>query len=1588
MTTQPSTPEKNGNQVLLFIFLKKIGRFFGWLLGFLLILFILFNLFLRIPYFQRSAVHSLSFAISTIVGTPITLDRISLSGLTEFKINKFYLEDPDGDTLIYADKVFARLHPNILKIFTRGLIIHQLNITDAKIYSKKLNDYDANSLDRLLKRFPNNKKSLKVNAFKVYPEYFSLKRITLIQNEPNQQRYYKIFLPLLHVSLDRQYGKGAGLTLQDIALFHPKVLIKSWKNKDTFKVDEPFVLPSLAFSWKKLHIENGQFIFLNKKNQTQINNLNVEITNACYLNGIAEARINYLSFSNPDLPELRHLSVNQLSLLENKFLGKNLSLQWGSSAVQGDFTFSADNLFDFNNLKDKIQLDLNLSDNKLYFKEIVALLPDKFNKQALGIIENDYIRFSGNIKGNAKKLVASNLKIKLSDGSAFDGKLNLRYLLVPKEEILNVKCNNLYIAPPALKKTIAIFSLDSTLSKFGYLRFNGFFDGFLNNFVATGNIKTDVGTAKLDMQLNVAGGKEFATYAGSIQINDFTLGKFLNQSDIGNISLQATLSEGKGLTYQTASANISAVIKEIGIKKYIYKDARLNGSLKANKFNGKFNIADENIDVNFDGLIDFTDQKIPKYEFVLDVRKLNLQDLLISKNPWTINGSAVISVKNKKWSDLEGLAVLSGLELRRDTAAYFLDHFALFSRLDGDGNKKVEIQSDVLEADFKGNFDIEKIPGAISLFLIEAFPEFSSSLAFKKPKNISDAFNMTFQAKIKKSDGWESLFLPQLSNLDGSELKGEINVKEKYSKLSLNIPNIHFKDIAVNDLYAGFYLNQGKGQFDASFSKLNIGEKITLPPFVFISNVNKEEIHFQTRLGEDQKYVNPLLELNGKLFPTQNGKMAVQFGSNSFYFLANKWKVDPKNLMLISSDNYDIQHLAFYAKDQELKLETFKQKGLKVSFKNLALSRIDSLIKFTIKFSGKLNAELSFEDWKGFKNLSFKAKSDALLMNKKDWGSLLVKAERPTENHPLSAQFSLIKGNSSLHLSAFYNVKDFDSNKEKQKGYFDLQLNAYHFPNYFAAYFLEGIMSNIEGKFDADIHFDGKFPALNTRGAIFLSAGGVTVDYLKTRYTFNPTMVPVNNQLFDLTGGILYDKYNHSAQITGGVSHNYLKKFGFKAKLSSKRFLCLDTQKGDNPTYYGQAIGTGDVVFSGTFKLPDIYVKASVSDSTKVVIPISSEIVTQSIKNMRFVNKLKEKTVNKNAIAKPIVKGLSFDMDLEAKAGAMLEMVFNEQTGDVLKVTGRGGVRLSVLRNDPFKMFGDISIDDGSYLFTYLAFNKEFRLRPRGTISWNGDPYKAIINIEATYENIMASTAVLIQDFLVAASQNVKSEASQNTQVVLLLKLQGDLFKPNINFDIIFPSLQGALKNYVDSKLRILKQDQNELNKQVFGLIIAGQFLPTIFTMSETAIVYNTVSEFISNQFSLIVNKLIANLLGGEGKNSGTNFDIAFNRNPNFVITDLKAGNELQVSLKQSLFNDRITVMVGGNLDNNFFGSSSQSTTFLGNDLAVEYNLNKDKSLKFRVYQKLQPDFSGRRLRFGAGISYRKEFESFADFINSLKKND
>jgi hypothetical protein len=70
------------------------------------------------------------------------------------------------------------------------------------------------------------------------------------------------------------------------------------------------------------------------------------------------------------------------------------------------------------------------------------------------------------------------------------------------------------------------------------------------------------------------------------------------------------------------------------------------------------------------------------------------------------------------------------------------------------GRKRVEIQSEIVEADFQGNFDMEKIPNAVKNLFFDAFPNFAKALSWKRTKNIPDDFDIVFNARIKKRENW------------------------------------------------------------------------------------------------------------------------------------------------------------------------------------------------------------------------------------------------------------------------------------------------------------------------------------------------------------------------------------------------------------------------------------------------------------------------------------------------------------------------------------------------------------------------------------------------------------------------------------------------------------------------------------------------------------------------------------------------------------------------------------------------------------------------------------------------------------------
>ena len=433
--------------------------------------------------------------------------------------------------------------------------------------------------------------------------------------------------------------------------------------------------------------------------------------------------------------------------------------------------------------------------------------------------------------------------------------------------------------------------------------------------------------------------------------------------------------------------------------------------------------------------------------------------------------------------------------------------------------------------------------------------------------------------------------------------------------------------------------------------------------------------------------------------------------------------------------------------------------------------------------------------------------------------------------------------------------------------------------------------------------------------------------------------------------------------------------------------MALNTTVKDNPTYYGQAIGSANVSFSGEIDRPTIDVTAVTADGTNLVMPIEYQTNASESNFVEFVSRDDES--GKPDTVSTALKGIALNLALSATEDAHIKIIFDEQAGDILQGYGRGNMNIKLLRTGELIVYGDYLISEGDYLFTLLdVVNKPFVVKEGGTIRWTGDPVNALIDLDAEYKGLYAPLTNLVAEYI---SEEQRQEAGRNTKVDLSMNLKGSLLAPKISFDISFPELTGELKSIVDNKMRAISSDPQELNQQVFGLVVFGGFMPLetgkgpqVANLGNSTI--NTLSELFSNHLSSIVSNLLNDLVEDVDFISGIDFDIAYSQTlglkGNQVQTNSFQDGEYQFSFRNRLWDDRWVVTIGGNYSSQSFISNDP---YFNPDAVIEWNTPWN-GLKLRVYYRGEDSIQGQKQKVGGGIRYRKEFDSFLNFKKAFQE--
>jgi hypothetical protein len=310
----------------------------------------------------------------------------------------------------------------------------------------------------------------------------------------------------------------------------------------------------------------------------------------------------------------------------------------------------------------------------------------------------------------------------------------------------------------------------------------------------------------------------------------------------------------------------------------------------------------------------------------------------------------------------------------------------------------------------------------------------------------------------------------------------------------------------------------------------------------------------------------------------------------------------------------------------------------------------------------------------------------------------------------------------------------------------------------------------------------------------------------------------------------------------------------------------------------------------------------------------------------------------------------------------------------VVRGSGNGRLRMNIDTRGEFTMDGQVEIVRGAYNFTlYNLINKEFIIRPGGTITWNGDPYAGIMNITATYtQNVLIPQSLLNND---ATLTNIR------IPVMAVMNLTGNLLTPEINLDLEFRNAPSDVETQLARVFADLRNDQDELNRQVFSLLILKRL------SERNSFGSNALEEGITGSLSELITNQLGNFLSQVDSN--LEVDIGLMAGNGESGLDQVALRNLQVRLSYSLLEGRLRVTREGGINsntlpddnpNNLYGTNSS----IAGDWRVEYYLGQNGKLRLRMeYLTSQRRFASTTNTATTNISilHTEQFNRFSELF-------
>jgi hypothetical protein len=1607
MLEEQSNPEDNSpkTQRSLRIWVRRM------LYLFLLLCFlpVLLWMLIQLPLVQRWAINQIKDLVYNEYGSRVEIESFNWSFSELISLEKVAFYHPSGDTLIAAGELKISLGANIFGLFKKRIDIQSVYLADAYVAYEIFEDGDSFSF---LSAKNKKEKSNSGIGITVDVGQLTLERVRFKMTNQVSKKNIDASLRLGEFQLKKTDLENLDFHITKAAIVKPAFYFSMEERIDvptnlgdaiaSVISDLPYDKKLLNLKVDRFFMTDGRFTYHNNRKAPKVNtgfgafdfnHMNVgkiflEAEDFVLKGSSWSAVLCNMQLQTDDGFTMNRFQASEVIMDSAQIQVNRMILETPGSVFSDSIHFYFSSLKDFEDFEDLVFMDAKIKRGKLSMQDLFYFAPQLRGNTFFKKYNQDSIVLQGFINGRVNNLRGSDLIVNFANQAQYVGQFSARSLTNPAETLLSLDIQSLRTDVISLKQLIPGLALPENFNKLGRIQFRGRFDGFYEDFVTFGRLSTALGMADVDMKLNTVDGMRKATYSGSMRLYEFDLGKWTGNAEFGRLTARLSVSNGKGMTAETVRANLNANIYDLSFRNYSYNNVQFTGVINKDLLDGQVVANDENMQLDFLGTIDFSGPS-PVFKFNSKIDLLDLGELNLVNAPFSFSGDLTIDATIKDISNIDGTFNIKNLILAKSDLHFLhMGDLRLESRYLDRPRKFLNIRSDLLNLDINGDFDFQNIWSDILTVVGTKNRRFAEKWKLPLRDSLFSNNDFDFNLQVVNTKNLSDILQIPLDTIRDLRFRGHfentLDGSFEYKIQHLLVPKFVYGNIALEGM-----ILQAEGSNADSRMILHMDSAsiygVGLGVVDALINLAQDTLSFNMGI---ERVLNSFEQLGivGRYFLIED-RNHVEFNNMEFNALDRRWQIQRQNFIQLSDDFLYARNMLFSDGEAYVNFSTFDAMGLHCQISNVDLAIFNPILDSRgLELRGRTRADLYVTDVRDFKDMDGNVVISDLEINDIPVGDLKILAEQKNFESPVFVNAIATDKGKNAQLNGYF----YYPSAPVPDGQYFYEFNT-SFDRYSIALsdvFLKGIFSETSGFVNGNLSLGGREKLQLVDGLIELVDVKTKLDYLGTQYLMPSAPVRITEQLIDFGEMELRDQLGNQALLRGGIKHRFFEDFDITMRVTSPQFQVLNTTKKDNNLFYGRAFGKIDLRMSGPFNNLDLNINAETGPNTLVAIPLNSAINDKEQNFIRFTNPEANVSDTTDRIAN--IQGLSLQMFLTINPQAELQLIFDERTGEIIKGRGNGNIQIELPREGEFQMFGDFEIERGEYPFkAFVVLDKAFSIRRGGTISWYGDPLNAFINLQADYKGLRTSPYNFVYDYI-RNDNNLLNEAKRPTDVDLTLNLSGQLLEPRIQFDLAFPTLQGELKNYTDNRLRTLSANPDELNMTAVSLLAFKGFLPQTSDLLSTAAISNTVSstltEWVTNQMRVFVNEYLIDSLEKNGLVSNLNLDFGIILNPAIEVD----GQPSVAGLAQSQFylrpqfmfyEDRIILDMGLTT----FGDVTAGGR-VGGEFNVEYAFGNTRRLRARAYAQNQPLINDNRIVSGVGLTYRREYNTFAEMLGFGKK--